>query len=207
MYHSNQPQSQQPQLFEGLEYGDLTRLVHPKLHIDEFKSKMGDDADIVILSFKINGKEPAIDLMNFIERGYDWVLDADVSAGELDDGEYLVFVEMAREPKVPRYIMKLLDDMMNLTDQDTSEWKFQYHKKPAEFDLTEENLRKQIPLTPRNYIALFGEEEEVLPGEELDSDEEDSDLTAMQESARVNINKKAPVNDFTESLRVFAGLK
>ncbi len=209
MYHNNQPQSQQPQLFEGLEYGDLNRLVHPKIHIDEFKSKMGDDADIVILSFKINGKEPAVDLMNFIERGYDWVLDADVSAGELDDGEYLVFVEMERDIKVPQHIMKLLDDMLNLTEQDVAEWKFQYRKVPTEFDLTEENLRKQIPLTPRNYIALFGDEEEIEPEEELSSDDIDSedDLTAMKESARVNINKKAPVNDFTESLRVFAGLK
>ncbi len=209
MYHNNQPQSQQPQLFEGLEYGDLNRLVHPKIHIDEFKSKMGDDADIVILSFKINGKEPAVDLMNFIERGYDWVLDADVSAGELDDGEYLVFVEMERDIKVPQHIMKLLDDMLNLTEQDVAEWKFQYRKVPTEFDLTEENLRKQIPLTPRNYIALFGDEEEIEPEEELSGDDIDSedDLTAMKESARVNINKKAPVNDFTESLRVFAGLK
>lgn len=209
MYHNNQPQSQQPQLFEGLEYGDLNRLVHPKIHIDEFKSKMGDDADIVILSFKINGKEPAVDLMNFIERGYDWVLDADVSAGELDDGEYLVFVEMERDIKVPQHIMKLLDDMLNLTEQDIAEWKFQYRKVPTEFDLTEENLRKQIPLTPRNYIALFGEEEEIEPEEELSDNDVDSedDLTAMKESARVSVNKKAPVNDFTESLRVFAGLK
>lgn len=210
--HNNQPQFHQ--LSEGLEYGDLARLVHQKLHIDEFKSKMGDDADIVILSFKVGGKEPAVDLMNFIERGYDWVLDADVSAGELDDGEYLVFVEMERSPKVPEQIMKLLDDIMNLTEQDISEWKFQYRKDPASFNLTEENLRKKIPLTARNYISLYGEEEEDEElDSELDADEEELDaqaekeVTAMQEAAGVPMNKKAPINDFTESLRVFAGLK
>ena len=70
------------QLNENLEEGDLKRLVHDELHIDEYKSKMGDDADVCVISFKVAGKEPAIDLVSFIEKGYDWVLDADGSSGE-----------------------------------------------------------------------------------------------------------------------------
>ena len=80
------------QLFEGLEKGDLARLIHPELHVDEFQSKLGDDADVIVLSFKVNTKEPAGDLMAFIEKGYDWILDSDVSSGEMDDGSYIVFV-------------------------------------------------------------------------------------------------------------------
>jgi len=91
-------------LSEGLEQGDLDRLVHNKLHVDEFKSKMGSDADIIVLSFKVDGKEPARDLMNFIERGYDWILDADISSGELDDGQYLVFAELERDPAAAKHI-------------------------------------------------------------------------------------------------------
>ena len=72
---SNKMQQYNSQLSEGLERGDLDRLVHRKLHIDEFKSKMGSDADIIVLSFKVDGKEPGLDLMNFIERGYDWILE------------------------------------------------------------------------------------------------------------------------------------
>ena len=90
---------------EGLDHGDLKRLLHPKIHIDEFKSKMGDDADIIVLSFKITDKAPAEDLMSFIERGYDWVLDADVSSGELEDSEYLVFVEIERKPTAANHIL------------------------------------------------------------------------------------------------------
>ena len=45
------------QFNEGLEYGDLKRLIHPELHVDEFKSKMGDDSDIVVISFKVVDKE------------------------------------------------------------------------------------------------------------------------------------------------------
>lgn len=193
-------------LTEGLEQGDLARLVHTNLHIDEFKSKMGDDPDIIVLSFKVGGKEPATDLMNFIERGYDWVLDADVSAGELDDGEYLVFVELERTPKAPDQIIKLISDMTNLTDQDLSEWRFKYRKKTAEFMLSDDDLRKIVPLTPRNYISKFGEEEDDI---DLDAEDEkaEKELTAMKEVAGVPIHKSAPINDYTESIRIAAGLR
>ena len=181
-----------PQLFEGLEQGDLKRLVHPKLHIDEFKSKMGDDADLVVLSFKVDGKEPAKDLMSFIERGYEWVLDSDISSGELDDGQYLVFVEFARTPEAAKHIFGLIEDILNLTDQDLSDWRFQYRKSSKEHDITEDALADIIPLTPNAYISRFGEK----------------DIDAMMEAARLPMRQRqAPVNPWTESLRVAAGIK
>lgn len=186
-------------LFEGLEQGDLSRLIHPKLHVDEFKSKMGDDANILVLSFKVKEKKPANDLMNFIERGYEWVLDADVSTGELDDGEYLVFVELERNPKAARQIVKLIDDILNLTGQKLSDWVIQYQKSSEELPVTSDNIIKMIPLSPDSYISRFGEQE---------ADKEiDRDLETLQENARVNIRKTAPKNDFTEQIRIAAGLK
>jgi len=50
-------------------------------------------------------------------------------------------------------------------------------------------------LTPEAYQANYG------------SEEEDEALAAMQESARIPMNKQAPKNAWTESLRVAAGLK
>ena len=195
--HSNNHKYQPNQLFEGLEYGDLKRLIHPKLHIDEFKSKMGDDADIIVLSFKVDNKEPAKDLMSFIERGYDWILDADISAGELEDGEYLVFAEIARDKNAPKYIFNLVSDILNLTEQDPEEWKFQYRKDRAEYNITPEDISRVVPTSPDAYIAKYGEDDEVP----------NDDIEAMQEAARVPMNKKAPVNDFTESIRIAAGLR
>jgi hypothetical protein len=183
-------------LCEGLEHGELARLVHPKLHIDEFKSKMGADEDIVVLTFKVNGKEPAADLMNFFERGYEWVLDADVSSGEMEDGEYLVFVELERSPGVCEYIVKLVEDTMNLTDQDIDEWRFQYRKNRTEKDINVDNLKRVVPDTPLAYEAKFGQGEESEDG-----------LDAMLEAARVPVRRSAPKNNWTESLRVAAGLK
>jgi len=97
-------------LFEGLEAGDLKRLIHPELHVDEFKSKLGDDSDVITISFKVATKEPAQDLVAFVEKGYEWVLDADASSGEMDDGSYIVFVELDRNKDAAENIMSLLTD-------------------------------------------------------------------------------------------------
>lgn len=180
-------------LNENLEYGDLKRLVHDELHIDEYKSKMGDDADVCVLSFKVSGKEPSIDLVNFIEKGYEFVLDADVSSGEKEGGDYLVFVELERTKDLPEQIMRLLGDIKNLTEVDPSEWRVVYRKSDKEHDLTEEALARLIPLTPNEYNRKYQREQD--------------ELDAMRAVAGVKITTKAPKNEYTESLRMAAGLK
>ena len=145
-------------LFEGLEAGDLARLIHPELHVDEFKSKLGDDADVVVISFKVDSKEPANDLVAFVEKGYDWVVDADVSSGEMDDGSYIVFVELDRNEQLAENIVSLLEDMTNLTEQDLEDWRVRYYKSHKETQLSLESLQQLIPDTPEKYQSLYGQE-------------------------------------------------
>ena len=183
-------------LNENLEYGDLKRLVHTELHIDEFKSKMGDDADICVLSFKIGGKEPAADLVNFIEKGYEWVLDADVSSGEKEDGDYLVFVECDRTPELPEKIVNLMNDIMNLTKQDLEEWQVSYQSSTADHPITIETLTKIIPLTVKSYKKKY-EKEEDSP----------LDIDKLKTAAGLTVDTMAPINEYTESLRIAAGIR
>lgn len=204
-------------LSEGLEQGDLKRLVHPEIHIDEFKSKMGDDADIVVVSFKVTSKEPALDIVDFVEKSYDWVLDADASSGEVEDGDYLVFVELKRTPRAAEEIVEMLDDLMNLTEQDINDWTFRYRAKGKDLPVEVETIRQHVPQTPEDYNAKYSEPDEApeTEPEEMGPPEpatpektaEDRDIARMQEAAGVPMNKKAPVNSFTESLRIAAGLK
>ena len=181
------------QLNENLEHGDLKRLVNPELHIDEYKSKMGNDDAVCVVSFKVSGKEAATDLMSFIEKGYDWVLDADVSSGEKEGGDYLVFVETDRRSSVPENIIAMINDIRNLTEQTMEEWKFRYHKSAVEHELTVENLANTIPLTPQEYRARYEKDEK--------------ELDELKSAAGIAIDTKAPVNEFTESLRIAAGIK
>ena len=175
---------------EGLEQNDLKRLVHNEMHIDEFKSKLGRDEDVVVVSFKVCGKEPAQDLVNFIEKGYDWVIDADVSSGEMDDGDYIVFIECERTKEIPNNIVTMMSDVINLTGQELSDWRVRYYHDKEDHDLSVESLNKLIPQTPEEYEKRFGSK----------------DLDAMKAAAHVKVDTKAPKNDYTESLRNLAGI-
>ena len=192
-------------LRENLEMGDLKRLVHDELHIDEYKSKMGDDADVCVISFKVSGKEPSADLVSFIEKGYDFVLDADVSSGEKEGGDYLVFVELERSEKLPAQIMEIMDDLMNLTEQKIEGWRVRYYKSISDNELSEESLADLIPTTPEAYDAKYGKDDEEL--EVSEPEDITSELDAMKAVAGVPVTTTAPVNEYTNSLRIAAGLK
>lgn len=190
-------------LFEGLEAGELTRLLRNELHIDQFKSKMGEDADVIVLSFKIKDKEPALDLVDFIEKGYDWVLDGDISSGEKEDGDYLVFVEMPRNSEAVENIIKLISEINNLVDYGIDDWHWKYHKEIKDYPMTEETLRAVVPLTADDYIAKFGQEE---PADEVQEDIH-TELDYLRSVAGVTVKTTAPKNEHTESLRIAAGIK
>jgi len=193
-------------LRENLEQNDLKRLVHTELHIDEYKSKMGDDADVCVVSFKVSGKEPSADLVSFIEKGYDYVLDADVSSGEKEGGDYLVFVELERTEKLPEQIIKLMEDLMNLTEQKLSDWRVRYYKSTTDNELTQESLANVIPLSPQAYDEKYGDDDEEVDATEPEQDIT-QDLDAMKAAAGVPVTTTAPKNEYTESLRIAAGLK
>ena len=198
----------------GLEAGNLRKLIHPELHIDEFKSKLGDDAEICVISFKVNGKEPAQDLVNFIEKGYSWVVDADVSSGEMDDGDYIVFLEIDRNRELPENVIAMMEDIMRLTEQELSDWRVRYHSNTTDHELTLEDLAEMVPLSPEEYDAKYSNDDQ----EDLESDapaeepevmgpELQESLNKLRAVAGVQVTHKAPKNDFTEALRIAAGIR
>ena len=137
------------QLDEGLRSNDLKDMVRNVFSIDTHRSKMGEDRDVCVLSFTVKDRNPAKDLMEFIEKGYNFVLDADVSSGENENGEYLVFVELNRNNKLAENIKDLEYGISKLTDID--DFKFKYHKEESTHDLREEIISRIVPTTPGDY--------------------------------------------------------
>ena len=133
----------------SLREGDLRDMMDDVFEIDSFSSKMGDDKDIVTLSFSLKEKAPADDLMNFLERGYGFILDADVTSGEQSDGTYKVFVELARDNDVHDNILEIVDGVKNLSE--IEDFKFRYYKNWRSQDLSQETLEELVPNNPDNY--------------------------------------------------------
>lgn len=136
-------------LEEGLRAGDLKETIYPHFEIDSFRSKMGEDQDVCVVTFQAKDRYPAKDMMEFIEKGYNFVLDADVSAGENEEGEYSIFVEMERTKKIADNIMEMLYGLERLTG--INEWDFKYYKDMKKYNATTENLRKKVPSSSKIY--------------------------------------------------------
>ena len=141
------------QLNEGLRPLDLKEMVYPHFEVDTYRSKMGEDRDVCVISFQVKDRAPAKDLMEFIEKGYHFVLDSDVSSGENADGEYSVFVELTRSSRLAEQIKELTYGVRKLTGIEN--FKFKYHKKNQEHEVTEETLRSVIPATAKDYDGLL----------------------------------------------------
>jgi hypothetical protein len=133
----------------ALRANDLKDLVKDIFEIDNFKSKLGDDNEIVVLSFTVDYKDPADDLEHFFEMGYEFVLDADVTAGEMDDGRYKVFVELERGRHVAKQIFELVEGLKKLSGLDRI--KFRYYKSFKSYEATEDNLDLIVPKDGNSY--------------------------------------------------------
>jgi hypothetical protein len=177
-------------LTENLDYMDMKNQVGDTITVDEYAAKMGNDKDIVTVTFVTHSKLAAEDLVSWFERGYDWVIDASVSDGELEPGKWLVFVELERRSKVPRRIVTLLSDLETLTDLKVDDWTVEIEGEDCTAD--EDSIRKRMVLNPNEYKM----EKEV-----------DEELNEFRNLAGLEV--KSPVyeeDEYIKSLKAIAGI-
>jgi len=137
------------QINESLRAGDLRHMINKVFGIDSYKSKIGNDEEVAVLSFTVDHEDPAKDLENFVEMGYDFVLDADVTPGETDDGYYIVFVELERGRHLPEQIMEIVQGINKLTGYESM--RFRYFKSFKSQECTEETLSAIVPMDKESY--------------------------------------------------------
>ena len=174
---------------EGLDYHDLEGQILPEVTVDEYAAHMGIDSEIVTLAFTIKNKQAGDDLCDWFERGYDFVLDAQVSEGEISPNKYVVFVEMNRRSTVPARIIELLEDLETLTDMKLSDWTIIVDDN--EYEPTEEVLKQVIVLSPHNYRVDEEREEDLnemrhragLDVKPIHTGKQDADLKAFKAMA------------------------
>lgn len=176
-------------LTEGLDYEDMQGQVEPKVTVDEYAAKMGKDKDIVTVTFVVNSKMAGEDLVSWFERGYDFVLDASVSDGEIEPSKYLVFVEMNRRLAVPERIIELLEDLQTLTGLKLKDWTVEVDDETYDADI--DILKQVIILNPNEYKIEKEQEEE---------------LNEMRTIANLSTKKIHSDNDYITKIKTMAGM-
>lgn len=127
---------------EGLRSGDLDNLILNIISIDEYESKILDDA--IVVGFKAVDKEPAEDLSKFIEHSGLELLDSDVSPGPDDDGNYYVFVEFMRNKAFVEKLDKIIQNINYVTNID--EWQIQIYHTNELHPYSKENIKHNVRL-------------------------------------------------------------
>lgn len=174
---------------EGLDFNDMEGQIEPLVTVDEYSAKMGKDSDIVTLSFTVKSEQVGHDLVDWFERGYDFVLDASVSDGEVNVGKYLVFVEMNRRSTVPDRIVELLKDLKTLTGLKLTDWTIQVEGE--DYDPDEQTLQQVIICNPGRYRQ---------------ENEKEDELNEMRNIAGLETKKVYTDSQYTQEIKTMAGL-
>jgi len=132
----------------GLEYRDMEGMIKPTVFVDEFKSKVGDDDAYIVLSFYVHNQVVAEDMVQWFESGYEWVIDADRSPGEIEPNRYLVFVEIKRRTQIIEQLTEMLEDFETLTEFTLEDWTVTFEGNEFPVD---EALADVLILSPQTY--------------------------------------------------------
>ena len=136
-----------------VKYGEMTNIVTPVVSIDQYKPKIGEANETVVIAFEVMNEQPAKDLSNLFETGISDTLDVDISQGPNNNGNYMVFVEFSRNKDLYKNIQEILTTASNVTG--ITEWRFNHYKGEQTLDLNEDNLTQSVLDNPEEYMLRY----------------------------------------------------
>jgi hypothetical protein len=144
----------------SIQNNDLIDLVQSTFSVDQYKSKIGDDKNVVVLAFEVKDADPAKDLSQFIETGHDCI-DVDVSPGPDKDGNYKVFVELQRNSKLFDSIDNILKDITRV-DESANSFMFNAYKSDMPSNWNRQNFESSVYSSSYDYeMATNPEAQEI----------------------------------------------
>ena len=133
----------------SIQNNDLIDLIQSTFSVDQYKSKIGDDKNVVVLAFEVKDADPAKDLSQFIETGHDCI-DVDVSPGPDKDGNYKVFVELQRNSKLFDSIDNILKDITRV-DESANSFMFNAYKSDMPSNWNRQNFESSVYSSSYDY--------------------------------------------------------
>jgi hypothetical protein len=155
---------------KSIDHLEMQNYISEVIAVDSFAAKLGKDEDVCVLKFQSNNKTVAEDLVNFIETGCDFILDADMSPAKNDQGLYNIFVEIERNDDLPKKIIEVIRDVEQVSGM--LPWQFKFYKNENLYALNDENINTIVPTSPSQYKLLT-------------DDKIEEDIKAFFESASV----------------------
>jgi hypothetical protein len=144
----------------SIQNNDLIDLIQSTFSVDQYKSKIGDDKNVVVLAFEVKDADPAKDLSQFIETGHDCI-DVDVSPGPDKDGNYKVFVELQRNSKLFDSIDNILKDITRV-DESANSFMFNAYKSDMPSNWNRQNFESSVYSSSYDYeMATNPEAQEI----------------------------------------------
>ena len=138
----------------GLNHGDLRMTISDHIDVDRYKAKMGTDEDVCVINFAVENKEAGQDLVDFLETGYEWILDAAISPGTNKHGKHMVFVEVERDQDLYDKVGYMLKEVSKVSE--TENWFMRYGKSTVSKEVSEETL-SQIPNSKESYTSFLAD--------------------------------------------------
>jgi len=133
-----------------VKYGEMENLVTPVISIDQYKPKIGEANETVVVAFEVASEQPAKDLSNLMETDIVDMLDVDISSGPNEQNKYVVFVEFERNGDLNKKIMEIVKTASNVTG--ITEWKYTYFTGTETMELNEDNLNNTIITDSNEYV-------------------------------------------------------
>lgn len=123
-------------LKEGMRAGDLSDMILPLVSVDEFESKIDDDA--IVIGFYVSDHDAAEDLNRFIQRSPVDLLDSEISPAPDQNGNFMVFVEIMNNRSIVDNVMHIVSEIAPLCSIDS--WQMQVRGLDAVTDLEADDL-------------------------------------------------------------------
>jgi len=144
----------------SIQNNDLMDLIGTTFSVDQYKSKVGEDKNTVVVAFDIKDGDPARDLSQFLETGHD-TIDVDVSPGPDKNGNYKVFVELERNSKLFETIDAILKDITRV-DESANSFKFNAYKTDMPLNWNKETFNANVYSSSYDYVIATNPEAHAI---------------------------------------------
>lgn len=151
---------QQYNLKENIKHNDLAELINTTFSVDQYKSKLGEDENIIVIAFVVMDLDPAQELSQFLETGHD-AFDIDVSTGPNEDGHYSVYVEIERDSKAFTRIDDIVKDIER-ADNNFKSPTFTSYENKAPQPWNEENFNNSVITSSYDYVLKHNPEAQEI---------------------------------------------